>query len=831
MQVTHQQDYDTHAIIGGSEVMEFGVAQTAEFFTVLSSTLYSDKPLAVGREVLCNAWDSHIASKIIDTSVEVTIDDTKLVIRDFGRGIEHSKMQPIYCVYGNSTKGNDGTQTGGFGLGSKAPFAYSDHFTVTSHFMGTKTVYAISRGSAKTQGKPDCRVMVKVPTTESGLEVSIPLKHKDDGLIFSEIIRTIARMGEMNVKLNGERLETMPISSAQEGFYLTREEFTKHQERIFVRYGNVVYPVPLHEDYSGKYGELIKLLETLDRGAYRHRWKVIFQAPSNKISVTPSRESLSLTDTTIETIKELMELVPNINSKPYLEEAKLFLDECIELTWSQFKQYTLFGTQSIFNVDDKSFINNISITSYRDVVRWILRSRYPDNWGFVKDDMAKRLQSFVDNNVANKHTITAFIALMMKAQNRVSYHKWNDPDYGQWAKFVSRHITGNLAKKVLKTDQIDRKQLFIAHGTNKRGTGPEFTPFNEFRAEFDNTIHLLKNTIVVTYSRNSISENLGSMPAVKFLGNPGTKLVYIASRAKGKKDQAVEFFQKIGLQVLDLAQYTDDWAAKYRPLTSTSEYKEPKKPKIVGIPSLSNLIQSTGHFTCRGHMVENPHRIETPEFVFQPHQLSGASYTHKFFQFNDDIGAIIVKKFGHQGGITVNSRQTEKYIKDGAKEGYQWVAERLLEEFQTNAGMLKLVSFQLTPWNSTSGVMNTVNRLYQISCESDVIKNELGFPDRPNKDDLDFLKIWYHLRPPEDPYRYRTPSIPSQMNQSLNEIEKIITQQGIDPQLTVIKDMVSKSSLLKYLDLSDITGAMTDKKSTQKQKDDIESLLLIALQG
>ena len=55
MQVTHLDTFNNHAIIGGGEARAFGMAQTAEFFTVLSDTLYSDKKRAVIREVVCNA--------------------------------------------------------------------------------------------------------------------------------------------------------------------------------------------------------------------------------------------------------------------------------------------------------------------------------------------------------------------------------------------------------------------------------------------------------------------------------------------------------------------------------------------------------------------------------------------------------------------------------------------------------------------------------------------------------------------------------------------------------------------------------------------------------
>ena len=88
-------------------------------------------------------------------------------------------MQPIYGVYGASTKKQDATVTGGFGLGCKAPFAYSEHFEVTSWHKGTKTIYNLSRSSAEVNGKPGIFPIASFPTTESGLQVRIPLNNGD----------------------------------------------------------------------------------------------------------------------------------------------------------------------------------------------------------------------------------------------------------------------------------------------------------------------------------------------------------------------------------------------------------------------------------------------------------------------------------------------------------------------------------------------------------------------------------------------------------------------------------------------------------------------------
>lgn len=57
MQVSQVNDHISHAVIGGMAPINFSISNSAEFFHILSSTLYSDQILAVVREVLCNAWD------------------------------------------------------------------------------------------------------------------------------------------------------------------------------------------------------------------------------------------------------------------------------------------------------------------------------------------------------------------------------------------------------------------------------------------------------------------------------------------------------------------------------------------------------------------------------------------------------------------------------------------------------------------------------------------------------------------------------------------------------------------------------------------------------
>ncbi len=293
MQVSKIADFDTHAVIGGGAARAFQISQTAEFFTVLSNTLYQHKKLAVVREVLCNSWDAHISAGRTNVPVEVTVNDKELIFKDHGPGISDDLIAHIYCNYGNSTKTQDDSVTGGFGLGSKAPFAYTDFFTVTSCYQGLMSVYSVSRGGVETNGVPEIRRMMAVPTDQSGVTVTIPMKtHRDRGE-FEVLIETIAKNGEMHVLLNGYLINVEDLTVArQTGFYLKKilGGYTE-DAKFFVHYGAVVYEI------SSDVDELKGYLQTLKNRLPKCSRLILFVKPG-AIGVTPSREALSYNEST-----------------------------------------------------------------------------------------------------------------------------------------------------------------------------------------------------------------------------------------------------------------------------------------------------------------------------------------------------------------------------------------------------------------------------------------------------------------------------------------------------------------------------------------------------
>lgn len=328
MQVSHVNHLDTHAIIGGGDVQTFSTKQDAEFFEILSSTLYSNKKLAVVREVLCNSWDANIEAGKENKPVIVEITDNKMTFKDVGPGIPKDMMGDIYCTYGGSTKRHDGKKTGGFGLGSKAPFAYAKNFTVTTVNNGIKSVFNISRGTSATNGVPDLRCMVSVPSTEpSGLTVSIPIQ-KQDREEFETLVRDLAFMGGMLVRLNDKLVKRVNYKTDMPFILVPSHMFPKHlnaevsqrvygttrQIKYFVKYGAVVYPIP--EEFTTNRFIAVEKGTSLVQS---QNLAVIFIAPPDSIGITPSRETLSMTDKTIDTLKALFS-ASNSLVKQYVPE-------------------------------------------------------------------------------------------------------------------------------------------------------------------------------------------------------------------------------------------------------------------------------------------------------------------------------------------------------------------------------------------------------------------------------------------------------------------------------------------------------------------------------
>lgn len=178
------------------ETVNYGVSteNLPLLFQMLRTNLYSDIHGSIIREVVSNVIDSHTEANKKGAVGEVEwIEenrllgvDSQLIIRDFGIGLSPERMRTIYGNYLSSTKRGDNESIGGFGLGSKVPFAYTDSFFVNTVSDNVQYKYLCYIDS--TQLGAISLLDTKPINQENGTEIVIPVKNKWDKEKFQQAI-------------------------------------------------------------------------------------------------------------------------------------------------------------------------------------------------------------------------------------------------------------------------------------------------------------------------------------------------------------------------------------------------------------------------------------------------------------------------------------------------------------------------------------------------------------------------------------------------------------------------------------------------------------------
>ena len=133
--------------VQNKEQSEFKMNFNAQVADILSSTLYKFRDLAVIRELISNALDSHVAAKVTEP-IKVTLPTKEFptfIVEDFGVGMSKEFLLDLYSTYFFSSKRETNDEVGGFGLGSKSPFAVSSSFNVLSRKDGMETHISCSK--------------------------------------------------------------------------------------------------------------------------------------------------------------------------------------------------------------------------------------------------------------------------------------------------------------------------------------------------------------------------------------------------------------------------------------------------------------------------------------------------------------------------------------------------------------------------------------------------------------------------------------------------------------------------------------------------------------
>lgn len=787
MLVSHQSDHITHAVIGGKKSIDFGISDDPAFFQILSSALYKDPMLAMVRETICNAWDAHIDSGHTDQPIIVTLDDDYLIIKDFGNGIPDALIGPIYGVYGASTKKNDGCQTGGFGLGCKSPFAYTDHFEVTSCHQGTKTIYNMSKSSAQVQGKPSIVPIASFPTTETGITVKIPLNQEKQNHRLAGLVRQVVFNGDILALFNGEQVPILGLNDSECGLILINEygdtaSITNHFEHrhIYVRYGNVIYPV----EKAQEFGVLYEKVENVLRNYYSCR--LVMLAPSNSISITPSRESLTLSDITVETIKTLMTKFLAVffkNQELMVRHKEMVVEYVDAAAKEEGELYTKLPLDSwaipgIPNYASKKFLKSTEDFALLEVLL-----RYSGRRGSLSRKLWVRYISQYLHDLATqgKFDRGLFQTWLRTCKrnlkhincpgryNRYSRYKEVGIATSWWQKQILSPLVQSMMANV---PEFNRKKLFYV-GPNIVCDGYKEKELAQVERvsmhnHTHNLLHMMVPTVVLTHNAKILHKRLKYVNRVE-AGFTGTIIkdayfAYEIGRKKGDAEKVLEQLKSIsGIEVLDMtgrlpheqAAYEERQAEIAKARADAAAGKQVHVPLVKktspGLVQMDFILDKNHKRIDTRILAESvdPVRITEPKFVVLVSTGKDMRHTGRGTSQKTMYAAAML--YGSQGAVTNKRDAYARYKEKGAVDLNDYLFDTIMDEVQTSPTLVEYSSTdpdKMTNYleeKATWGLRQKIINLVQLLTEHPQLSYLV--PDIKPLSDEDKLRwaIWKEL--------------------------------------------------------------------------------------
>lgn len=649
MQVSQTADHITHAVIGQQEVVSMGMSDSAALMHILSATLYTFPDLAMVREVICNGWDAHINANKTDVPLKITLKDNIFSVQDFGSGIPHDKIGQIYGTYGDSTKRDDSTTTGGFGLGSKAPFACTDNFEVISCNGGVKTIYRVSKSSMERGGKPSIATIVQLPTEETGITVKVTLDPSMITALRSKV-RNVLFFGEILASVNGEEPDAMlPLQDSPNGFVITtiRPLIANH---VNLRYGNVVYPIPKHDAYAEQWEFIRREISNNLDGASNF----IFMAPPDSISIAPSREALILTDATVKTITELLSMYSKedviaggktVHQVCCAEGNKIIKEETLEQTSSQVAKAGLgveFAVRGLLK--EKA---DYAFTMRKAVMNFRMKSIDK----VLSEDNARRKRLYkLSKQSGFTGKFAKAVLRVLESKSSVSSRYFKEHRIQSWTTaLIGRYIAAPL--KIALKDHAMLKYERILFTCAYHGI-PDLVTFAKLDMRYIwQVLGYLDRRVLITRSRKAADEWLCANRE-----NSQGFIVYLATSKKGHAEQAEEFFAAQGYKVtVSIPEPVEVPSLPVDP----NAVVEPKKPTVKrkGYPTLAASYDGKEFLltTAREKTPTDGGVVDPVAWVILKSKGEGAS---TFNRLSEPECKLIVKELGEQIAV-VTTPQAE----------------------------------------------------------------------------------------------------------------------------------------------------------------------------
>lgn len=368
------------------DVKEFKTSidpKNLEFITtLLSSNLYSDPEQSFIREIVSNAWDSHVEAGTTDVPVIVRFrkdgDYRHVTIRDYGVGLSPERFDTVFRNIGSSTKRESNAYIGAFGIGHLSPFACSNSVYVTSYYDGIAYYYI----GTKSNNTITYHQLMEKPTAEkNGVEVTIKnitnIKPYESALDYIVFFPNVYIDGaETADRINGAKLKRFTNFAAAS---------ISIDSKLLL--GNVLYPCNKNLLPYNAQRFLNKISST----------GIVIRFEVGEINITPNRESIIYNT---ETVKKITDRIAAAKAElDALVDAKLAKDyndiveyhdvmtkvACYEPVSDTFTQYKGYRVEPRTMLSTKITYNGVDLRRDIEALKNLLGMTLPNTRGVIWD--------------------------------------------------------------------------------------------------------------------------------------------------------------------------------------------------------------------------------------------------------------------------------------------------------------------------------------------------------------------------------------------------------------------------------------------------------------
>lgn len=480
---------------------QFGIGDAAMVMEVLRNQLYNDPLFSSVREYLCNARDANREAGN-SLPIEVTLPtytNLFLTISDRGPGISPDRMANVFCQFGMSTKRHTNDLTGGFGLGGKSGFAYSDTFNIVSVVDGTRRTYS----SYIDETRLGAMTLLKEEATDmpNGTSIVLPIKREDLDRT-RVIIKAATYFWSIRPKFFEEKYDSLgnlvrtdcsigynekeQILYQGDDWYCVKANLANSLARsssskLYVLIDEIPYDIDLGKfDYSlqSKIGALIS-----------NNFRIKFN--NGELSLAASRDSITYDPKTIKAITAKYDIIAN--------DISLKINEAVS-------QNTSYLDALIHLLEIKTSISSIKIDAK---LSWNGRELYGHDassyqfWGFGTADFYN-LYSYTRSATTTSLSLYNFLKICKDSPNQIFILDEEKMSLAAYAKkLCAKYNIGNVYLVRINDDKIESIQdkTLQEQSKNKLKLIREFVKNKISEVSFDKEIKTR-----ASYNRKTLSD-------------------------------------------------------------------------------------------------------------------------------------------------------------------------------------------------------------------------------------------------------------------------------------------------------------------------------------